>query len=214
MVYNRTQSPDVDDPYENEDYVEDTETETKETPSASQTPSSPSPQTPSGIEKKIQQEAPPRKSLESIKENVAKTVEKKRAEDMVKAIKNFTPEELEEVQGYYRRLESEWKNIVKDMLGENYSEYQEIRREFQIERQESFRKFHISMIDQHGRDHVYSPTEYENKVGKAIQERYFKRIEERFGTETYNRYIENLQQFNREAKRHQDPSKGLLQIFL
>ena len=141
-------------------------------------------------------------------------VEKQKSEAMVKAIKNFTPEDLRDVQRYYQRMENRWKSVVQNMLGdEDYTEYEDMRKEFQRERKESFRKFHESMMAKHGKKHVYSPTEYEKEVGKNIQQTYFKRFEERFGSQNYNRYKQTLQRFNSEAKRNQDPAKGLLQVF-
>ena len=140
--------------------------------------------------------------------------DKERADAMVKAIKNFTPEDLVEVQRYYKQMEKRWMSVVKTMVGEeDYADYQAMRKEFQQERKESFKEFHKSMVAQHGKKHVYSPTEYENRVGKKIQNAYFERFRERFGADTYRRYRETLQRFNSEAKRNQDPAKGLLQVF-
>ena len=214
VIYNRSQSPEDVDPYESEQYGENTETVTQEEGAQPPAQQAIDPATPPSNDKQNQDKPSPNQPKRSAKEIVAQAEKEKRSKDMVNAIKNFTPEELEEVQQYYREIELEWKGVVKNMLGEKYPEYQKMRREFQRERQESFRKFHFSMMEKHGEDHVYSPTEYEDEIGRSIQEKYFKKIEEQFGPETYNRYMDTLRQFNQEAKRHQDPSKGLLKIFL
>ena len=140
--------------------------------------------------------------------------DKERGKAMVQAIKNFSPKDLREVQQYYQELEDRWKSVVKNMIGEkDYADYERMRQEFQRERQTSFREFHESMMAEHGDSHVYSPLEYEKQVGEKIQQAYFERFRERFGPEVHQRYRKTLQRFNGEAKRNQDPAKGLLKMF-
>ena len=166
------------------------------------------------VERPTQREEPTPPPPETSEPTEKDKAEKERGEAMVKAIKNFTPQDLEEVQKYYDRLENRWKSVIKNAIGENnYAEYEIMRQEFQEERKESFVRFHKSMVEEHGEKHVYSPIEYEKQVGKRIQEAYFERFRERFGPEAHRRYQETLQKFNGEAKRNQDPAKGLLKIF-
>ena len=216
LFFKAPEAPEDFDDYEEEEYTEYTESseESAESPPPPVAKPPEKKETPPN-EKIVQkeEEPPPPGEVNELPEKT-EDPDKKQGDAMVKAIKNFTPQDLKEVQEYYGQLENQWKSVVKNLIGENdYAEYEAMREEFQKERKESFVEFHKSMIAKHGEKHVYSPIEYEKQVGKKIQEAYFERFRERFGPEAHKRYRQTLQRFNGEAKRNQDPAKGLLKIF-
>ena len=180
VIYNRGQSPEDLDPYESEEYTETTETEEE----GRDIPPCPSPLPPLLLSQKTQQvkTSPPLPHRRALPKRWWRRPKKKSVPKIWSMPSRISPRKncrrSSNTTGSSKASGKMWLGICSEKI---FPEYQKMRREFQRERQESFQKFHFSMVEQHGADHVYSPTEYEDQIGRAIQEKYFKKIEDRFG---------------------------------
>ncbi len=116
---------------------------------------------------------------------------------------SISPEEFEDIADRFEQIEEEWDSNVKQMFlsdprlgAEAYSEYEQIKSEFQAEKLEAFEKAYEEMRKNYGDNFSYTLDESEVKLDRRIIEDYQERARHLMGEDNYKKYLEKMSQAN------------------
>lgn len=115
------------------------------------------------------------------------------------AINNLSDKDLRKVEKSYAKMNQRWGDTVRKLLTEEeYSDYLDMRQEFQMDLANSYRDFHERMEE---RDQVFNPSDYEEQVGREIRQKHHDHLKEKIGEEKFAQYISEMDKLNEEIKR-------------
>ena len=133
----------------------------------------------------------------------------------------LSEEEIDEFEEYFEEVEKNWLTQIESLFigefsltEEKIEAYLNIREGYEEEKMIAFQEFHEYMIQKHGENYTFTPTEdmeqFENKVVQTYKEK----MEKFLGENNYARYKEVLEEYNNRLRSEQDPNKGVILIEL
>lgn len=127
--------------------------------------------------------------------------------------------ELEELDEYFEKVENEWEESIRNLFLKEFGlaeddlkDYEEMRDKYETDKLEAFQDFHEYMVEKHGENYVYNPSDDELNFDDKVKFEYQDQLRKKVGDYNFKKYIKLVDKFNERLKREQDPYKGTMTI--
>ena len=112
---------------------------------------------------------------------------------MQPANRELSDEELEEIETYLDRVENNWNDGMKDLIvndfglsEDEYNAYLELRDEYEEAKLDDYEKWHEGMVEKHGSDYQFRPTEVNESFRSETTVVYLEKLREKWGMKIIN----------------------------
>ena len=140
-------------------------------------------------------------------------------ESEIEELDTMTEEDIDKLEVYFDGVEKNWKKRMSDfMVNElglsagKQEEYDRLRDGYEEEKISAMEDFHEYMEDKHGEGYIVEPNQEQEYFQNKIKGNYFEKLKDIFGEEGFDRYLENLGEYNQKITEEQDPEHGVFLI--